>query len=142
MNNLEQRLQTLEDRQTLQDTLTAYLVAIDAMSSIDDILKCLTEDAEYDMSAINYPCFKGSAAVREFFSSVFNNMSHQAHYATNFHIDHITANTASCRSHVIGKAITKDADEICIYLQYLLEFKRGDDGWKICSIYSKPLLPL
>jgi ketosteroid isomerase-like protein len=142
MNTLEQRLQLLEDRQALQDTLTTYLVAVDDMTSVDDILNCFTEDVVFDMSGIGYPSFNGSVALGEFFTSVFNTMSHQAHYATNFHIDTLSANTASCRSHVIGKGATNESDEVCFYLQYLLDFQRSDEGWKICSFRGKPLMPL
>jgi ketosteroid isomerase-like protein len=142
MTSLEQRLQTLIDRQALQDSLTTYLVAVDDMASVDDILDCFTEDAVFDMTGIGYPCIEGSTALREFFCGVFDSMSHQAHYATNFHIDNITANAASCRSHVIGKGVTNDANEVCFYLQYQLEFKRSDDSWKICSFSGRPLMPI
>ena len=142
MNKLEQQLQSLLDRQALQDTLTSYLVAVDDMASVDDILNCFTEDAVFDMSGIGYPSFKGSVALGEFFTGVFDTMSHQAHYATNFHIDTLSANAASCRSHVIGKGVTNEANEVCFYLQYLLDFQRSGDGWKICSFRGRPLMPL
>lgn len=142
MTSLETRLQTLIDRQALQDSLTTYLVAVDDMASVDDILECFTEDAVFDMTGIGYPSFKGSVALREFFTGVFDSMSHQAHYATNFHIDKLSANAASCRSHVIGKGVSNDANEVCFYLQYQLDFKRSANGWKICSFSGRPLMPI
>jgi ketosteroid isomerase-like protein len=139
---LEQRIQQLEDRQGLQEVITDYLIAVDALESVEDILNVFTEDAVFDMSGINYPSFAGKPALREFFTGVFAQMTHHAHYATNFKVDAIDGDTAKCRTHVIGMGKTLGGDNVLFYLQYHLGYRRTAQGWKIQSFRGKALMPL
>ena len=81
MSTVEDRLQAVEDRFALEDTLNAYCAAIDSLSDMDGLLNCFTEDAVLDL-----PVFKGHAEIRGFFQQVFDDMTHHAHFATNFAI--------------------------------------------------------
>jgi ketosteroid isomerase-like protein len=142
MSSVEQRLQALEDKRALQERITAYLVAVDDLSSVDAVLASFTEDAVFDMTGIDYGRFEGEKELRQFFEGVFAGMSHHAHYATNFHIDGLQGDRASCRTHVIGMGRSKEGDDVLFYLQYHLEYRRTGDGWKITRFSGKPLLPL
>ncbi len=142
MSSVEQRLQTLEDESALQKRITAYLVAVDELSSVDAVLASFTEDAVFDMTGIDYGRFEGEAQLRQFFEGVFDTMSHHAHYASNFHIDKLGDDTAACRTHVMGMGRSKDGGDVLFYLQYFLEYRRTGEGWKITSFRGKPLMPL
>ncbi len=142
MTTLEQRLQTIEDRQALQEVITNYLVAVDDLASVEAVLDCFTEDAVFDMTGINYPSFSGLPALREFFTGVFASMSHHAHYATNFKIDSLQQDSAAARTHVIGMGVTNEGDEVLFYLQYHLGYRRSGDHWKISSFRGQALMPL
>jgi len=139
---LENRVKLLEDRQALQDVLHAYCTAVDSLSDIEGLLNCFTEDADFDLSGINLPRFEGQAAIRGFFTQVFADMSHHAHYSTNFAVDRLEADQAACRAYVIGMGATHDGRRVLVYVRYHLDFVRTPGGWKIKSFGEAALMPL
>ena len=146
MKSLEQRIQTLEDRQALQELVSSYLISLDDAADLEQLLNHFTEDAVFDMTALDYPTFEGMAALRELFTGAFASMSHSAHYATNFKIDSLQQDTASARTHAMGMGIPAAAaptgsDSVLFYVQYHLKFKRINDTWKIQSLRGQPLMP-
>jgi ketosteroid isomerase-like protein len=150
MKSLEQRIQTLEDRQALQERVSSYLIALDDAADLEQLLSHFTEDAVFDMTALEYPIFEGMAALRELFAGAFTSMSHSAHYATNFKIDSLDQDTAAARTHVIGMGVpaeaasapeSKGSESVLFYVQYHLEFARINDSWKISSLRGQPLMP-
>ena len=88
MPSLEQRIQTLEDRQALQELVSSYLIALDDAADLEQLLNHFTEDAVFDMTALDYPTFEGKAELRELFTGAFASMNHSAHYATNLRLIH------------------------------------------------------
>ncbi|MBE0598871.1 MAG: nuclear transport factor 2 family protein [Desulfuromonadales bacterium] len=142
MTTVEDRLRVIEERQALQDVLTAYCTAVDSLSDIDGLLDCFTEDAVFDLSGIHLPRFEGQAQIRKFFHQVFADMSHHAHYNTNFAVDELSADQASCRAYVTGMGAAKDGRSVLVYVQYHLRFARTPSGWKIKSFSESPLMPL
>ena len=148
MKSVEQRIQTLEDRQALQERVSSYLIALDDAADLEQLLSHFTEDAVFDMTALEYPIFEGMAALRELFAGAFASMSHSAHYATNFKIDSLDQDTAAARTHVIGMGVpaaaapaSKGSESVLFYVQYHLEFARINDSWKISSLRGQPLMP-
>lgn len=142
MIELEKRINAIENRQAVQDVITDYLVAVDELTDVEAVLKCFTDDAVFDMTGINYPAFSGRQALEKFFSQVFNDMSHHAHYATNFKLDSISEQEAHCRTHVIGMGVTKDEQEVLFYLQYHLQMRKISNTWKISNFRGQSLMPL
>lgn len=138
----EKRIQALEDRQALEQVITDYLIAVDDLSSVDDVMRVFTDDAVFDMSKIGYASIEGSPAIREFFDGVFASMRHHAHYATNFSLDALQDSMARCRTHVIGRGVTQEGERVVFYLQYHLEMRRESGTWKIAVFKGKPLMPL
>lgn len=55
MATLEERIQLIEDRQALQDLLTAYCTAVDSLTDLEGLLDCFTDDAVFDLSGIDLP---------------------------------------------------------------------------------------
>ena len=148
MKSLEQRIQILEDRQALQELVSSYLIALDDAADLEQLLSHFTEDAVFDMTALEYPIFEGMAALRELFAGAFASMSHSAHYATNFTIDSLEQDTAAARTHAMGMGVptaaapdSKGSESVLFYVQYHLEFARINDSWKISSLRGQPLMP-
>ena len=150
MPSLEQRIRILEDRQALQELVSSYLIALDDAADLEQLLNHFTEDAVFDMTALDYPTFEGMAALRELFTGTFASMSHSAHYATNFKIDSLEQDRASARTHAIGMGVPAAAaatatntgsESVLFYVQYHLEFARINTSWKITSLRGQPLMP-
>ena len=141
MPSLEQRLQSLEDRQALQELVSSYLIALDDAEDLEQLLSCFTEDAVFDMTALDYPIFEGMAALRELFTGAFASINHSAHYATNFKIDSLAQDTASARTHAMGMGVPVAGESVLFYVQYHLEFARINSSWKITSLRGQPLMP-
>jgi len=141
MPSLEQRIQNIEDRQALQELVSSYLIALDNAADVEQVLCCFSEDAVFDMTALDYPTFKGMAALRELFTGAFASMSHSAHYATNFKIDSLEENSASARTHAMGMGIPLEGGSVLFYVQYHLQFQRINQRWKMSSLRGEPLMP-
>lgn len=141
MPSLEQRIQTLEDRQALQELVSSYLIALDDAADLEQLLNHFTEDAVFDMTALDYPTFEGKAALRELFTGAFASMNHSAHYGTNFKIDSLEQDRASARTHAMGMGVPVEGESVLFYVQYHLEFARIDATWKITSLRGQPLMP-
>lgn len=142
MPSLEQRIQTLEDRQALQELVSSYLIALDDAADLEQLLNHFTEDAVFDMTALDYPTFEGKAALRELFTGAFASMNHSAHYATNFKIDSLEQDRASARTHALGMGVPVEGESVLFYAQYYLKFKRLNNSWKIHSLRGQPLMPV
>jgi len=142
MLTTENRLQVIEDRQALQDVLHAYCAAVDSLSDMEGLLSCFTEDAVFDLSGINLPRFEGHTQIRQFFEQVFSDMSHHAHYSTNFAIDRLDADEALCRAYVIRMGVSKAGSSVHVNVCYQLEYLRTSGGWKIKSFSEAALMPL
>ena len=142
MTTTEDRLQAIEDRFALQDTLTAFCEAIDSLTDMDGLLACFTEDAILDLSGLDLAVFKGHDGIRGFFQQVYDDMSHHAHYNTNFAIDKLEGDEASCRNYVMGMGATPDGRTVLAYVKYWLDYTRTPQGWKISKFYEAALMPL
>ena len=142
MPSIEQRIKRIEDRMAIGDCLTAYCNAVDSLSDMDGLLSCFTEDAVLDLSGIKLPRFDGHAGIRRFFTQVFHDMSHHAHCATNFTVDHLDDESAKCRAMVIGTGRSHDGRTVLVYVRYFLEFARTATGWKMARFGETALMPL
>lgn len=142
MTTLEQRLKAIEDRFALEDTLTAYCEAIDSLSDMDGLLACFTEDAVLDLSGLDLPVFNGHEGIRGFFQQVFDDMSHHAHYASNFVIERLDGDEARCRAYVTGMGDTPDGRGVLVYVKYWLDYARTPLGWKIAKFDEAALMPM
>ena len=142
MATIEERLKRIEDRLALQDLLTAYCTAVDSLTDLDGLVNCFTEDAVFDLGGISLPRFEGHAQIRQFFTQVFADMTHHGHYNTNFAIDTLGSDTASCRACVIGMGAAKSGSSVLVYVRYLLDFVRMASGWKIKSFGEATIMPL
>lgn len=132
----------IEDRIAIQDLMTAYCYAVDALTDVDELLSVFTEDAVLDFGAIGLPLMKGHDAVRSFFDRVFAGMSHHAHYITNFRLDRYDGDTASMLAYVIGLGRAKDGNTVDVKVRYRFDVVRTDAGWKASYYSIVPMMPL
>jgi len=103
-----------------------------------------TEDVTFDLREIGLPCFDGYHGLRQFFSDVFDNMSHHAHYAhygTNVAVRHLDADTASVWAYVIGMKV-RDGVQVTLHVKYFLDYVRTPAGWTISRFSEVPILPM
>ena len=142
MTDLEARLRTVEDRLALQDALTRYCTAIDSLENVDALLDCFAEDGTLDLTGIDLPRFEGHEQIRGFFEQVFADMSHHAHFNTNFVVENLESDTAHCRAYVMGMGKTHDDREVLVYVKYYLDYIRIGDQWKIKYFGEASLMPL
>jgi ketosteroid isomerase-like protein len=132
----------IEDRLAIQDVLVAYAHAVDTIGNIDGILDVFTEDAVFDLSGIGLAAVHGHAGIREFFTNVFANMAHHAHYLTNFAITAYDGDTASIRAYVIGMGVGKDGRGVTVNGRYYFDVRRTAAGWKATRYTMDFLMPL
>ncbi len=135
-------LQALQDRFALQDLLTAYCYAVDRLDDVPALLDLFLPDADFDLSAIGLLNVKGHGEIGTFFTRVFQDMSHHAHYNSNFTISRLDGDEASIRAYVTGMGIAKDGNSVTVHVDYYLDCVRTSAGWKIKRFYEEPLLPM
>jgi len=132
----------IEDRLAVQDLMIAYAHAVDTVSDIDGVLDVFTTDAVFDLSGIGLAALNGHDGIREFFSNVFANMTHHAHYLTNFAVTAYAGDTASMRAYVIGMGAGKDGSTVTVNGRYYFDVARTDAGWKATRYTMDFLMPL
>ena len=140
--SIEARLKQVEDRIALQDVLTNYCNAVDSLRDMEGLLNCFTEDGVMDLTGIHLPICVGHAGIRCFFMQVFKDMSHHAHSSSNFTIDKLDGDTATCRACVIGTGATHDGNSVLVYVRYFLDYVRTPSGWKFARFGEAALMPL
>ena len=142
MATLEERLQHVEDRFALEDALTRYCAGIDALDDVDALLDCFTDDAVFDLTGIDLPRFEGREALRGFFLQVFDDMTHHAHFSTNFAIKELGSTRARCTAYVMGMGVARDGNDVLVYVKYFLDFVKQGGAWKISNFGEASLMPL
>lgn len=132
----------IEDRLAINDLMIAYATAVDSLSDVDAICDVFTEDADFDLSGIGLPRATGHAGIRAFFTGVFADMTHHAHYLTNFAITAFAGETASARAYVIGMGRAKDGNEVTVNGRYYFDARRTPGGWKATRYSMDFMMPL
>jgi ketosteroid isomerase-like protein len=142
MSDVENRLKHIEDRTAIKDVLLQYCMAVDSLSDMEGLLGCFTEDADFDLSGLNLPRFKGHAGIRGFFAQVFADMTHHAHFVTNFRLDRLERDEAKCQAYIMGMGKARTGLDVLVYVRYNLALVRTAKGWKISSFDERPLMPM
>ena len=133
---------TIEDRLAINDLMVAYCTGVDSLSDIQAICDVFTEDGELDLTGIGLPKFSGHAGIRGFFEGVFADMTHHAHYLTNFAMTAYDGDTASARAYIIGMGRAKDGNEVTVNGRYYFDVKRTPQGWKATRYSMDFMMPL
>lgn len=120
----------IEDRIALQDLMTAYCYAVDDIGNIDGLLALFTQDAVLDFRKIGLPLMNGHGDIRAFFERVFADMSHHAHFITNFRPEAYAGDSAAMSAYVIGMGRAHDGNEVTVQVQYRFDCLRTAEGWK------------
>jgi len=120
----------IEDRIAIQDLMTAYCYAVDDIGHIEPLLALFTDDAVLDFRKIGLPLMNGKGDIRNFFESVFADMTHHAHYISNFRPEAYDGDTAAMSAYVNGMGRAKDGNEVVVQVQYRFDCVRTAEGWK------------
>lgn len=132
----------IEDRLAINDLMVAYCTAVDSLHDVKAVTDVFTDDAVLDLSGIGLPKLEGHAGIAGFFKQVFADMSHHAHYLTNFAMTGYDGNTASARAYIIGMGRSKDGNEVTVNGRYYFEVRRTDIGWKATRYTMDFMMPL
>lgn len=139
---MERTLEYLLEKDALEQAVIRYCTSTDKLDDLDGMLENFTEDAVFDLTALQLPRFEGHAQIRAFFEQVFADMSHHAHLLTNFRVDRLENNEADVKCYVTGLGRSKSGTQICVYVFYDLTLRKTEKGWKISRFYEAPMLPL
>lgn len=132
----------LEERIAIQDLMTDYCYAVDKLADVEGLLALFTKDAVMDFTGIGLPLMNGRGEIREFFDRVFADMSHHAHFITNFRPEAFNNDTAAMSAYVIGLGRAKDGNEVAVNVQYRFDCVRTADGWKANRYSMFSMMPL
>jgi ketosteroid isomerase-like protein len=132
----------IEDRLAINDLMIAYCTAVDGLSDVEAVCAVFTEDAVFDLSGIGLPKMEGHAGIRDFFSGVFADMSHHAHYLTNFAMTAYDGDSAAARAYIIGMGRAKDGNEVTVNGRYYFSVRRTEQGWKATRYTMDFMMPL
>jgi ketosteroid isomerase-like protein len=132
----------IEDRLAIEDLMVSYCTAVDSLSDIEAICDVFTEDGVFDLSGIGLPKASGHAGIRAFFEGVFADMTHHAHYLTNFAITAYHGDTASARAYIIGMGRARDGNEVTVNGRYYFDVRRTAQGWKATRYTMDFMMPL
>ncbi|MFM5886210.1 MAG: nuclear transport factor 2 family protein [Novosphingobium sp.] len=132
----------IEDRLAIEDLLIAYCTAVDSLSDIDAVCAVFTPDADFDLSGIGLPRLAGHDGIRGFFTGVFADMTHHAHYLSNFAITAYDGSRASARAYVIGMGRSRDGNAVTVNGRYFFDVVRTADGWKASRYTMNFMMPL
>ena len=142
MSTLEDRIRRIEDREAMHERLLAYYVACDTCSDVDGIVDCFTEDANFDLSGLGIAAMRGHAEIRDFFTGVFRDMAHHAHFITNFRLSRQEGDEAIGHAYVIGMGKAHAGADVLVHANLELGFVRTDAGWKLASFVEGAQMPL
>ncbi len=132
----------IEDRLAIEDLMVSYCTAVDSLGDLQALCDVFTEDGVLDLSGIGLPKKIGHAGIREFFTGVFADMSHHAHYLTNFAMTAYDGDTASARAYIIGMGRSKDGNEVTVNGRYYFDVRRTPAGWKTTRYTMDFMMPL
>lgn len=132
----------LEVRFALQDLMTDYCYAVDALTSVDELLDLFTDDAVLDFSDIGLPVMTGKPEFKKFFDSVFADMAYHTHYISNFRVESYAGDHAVMRAYVQGFGRSKDGNEVHVHVRYRMECVNSAAGWKFTRYDNLKGMPL
>mgnify|MGYP001439181682 CR=1 FL=1 len=132
----------LPERIALQDLMTDYCYAVDALDDVDALLALFTEDAVLDFSDIGLPAMHGRDAHRAFYDSVFADMTHHTHYITNFRVESYDGNTATMRAYVQGMGRARSGNEVLVHVRYRMDCVKQGEVWKCKAYYIYAGMPM
>ncbi len=132
----------IDDRLAIEDLMIAYCTAVDSLSDLDAVCAVFTADAEFDLSGIGLPKKHGHAGIREFFTAVFADMTHHAHYLSNFAITGYGGDTASARAYITGMGRSRAGNTVAVHGRYYFDVKRTSAGWRANRYTMDFMMPL
>lgn len=135
-NELEERLQRLEDIEAIKKLKARYCAGADERDE-EKFVGCFTDDAVWDGG--NLGRFEGKAAIRDFFRSLPKLLSFAIHYVMNPRID-VTGDSATGFWYLLEPCTMKEGGEQAVWgvAKYEEEYVRVNGEWKMQNLVLAP----
>ena len=134
VQQLESLVATLQHREAIKDLRHTYWYSI-LDKNVSNLVSCFSDDAqlEYGFDIT----LNGREQIHNFFTQLLGqeDLLRQIPTGANPIIEVIDDNTAKGRWTVqVATMAVSDAPSRRIAVQYFEEYRRGEDGWKICKM--------
>jgi ketosteroid isomerase-like protein len=129
-------------RTALERLMVAHCHNVDALSDIERLLALFTPDCVTDMTPLGVPLMEGRAALAEFYTAVFANLTHSFHAISNFRPVHWDGTLGVMTAYVIGMGQPKDGAAVTMQVRYRMECLETQGGWQCRRYTVTPMMPL
>lgn len=140
MENLEKRIERLEDVEAIKNALTKYAFYADqnkekGKQNIEELTRLFTDDGIWEMPGIVYA--KGIEELRKFFQSLSDGHEVLVHYIAPPLIE-IKGDTANTLSNLLVITISKGTNnQVTGHNFYDIDYVKTKDGWKMTHLKLK-----
>jgi len=129
-------------RTALERLMIDYCYAVDGLRDVQPLLDIFTDDAQADLTALGLPMMNGTADIKAFFDGVFDTMSHQFHFISNFRPASWDGETGAMDAYVIGMGRARDGNSVTMYVRYRMACVQQGGRWKCRHYTITPMMPL
>lgn len=133
LEELAQRIQTLEDIEAIKKLKARYCAAADERDE-DAFVDCFTEGASWDGGSFGH--YEGHAAIRAFFQAIPKSLSFALHYVMNPQIE-VNGDTATGRWYLLEPCTMRQGDrEQAVWgsARYEEDYVRVSGEWKMKNL--------
>ena len=137
LEELDQRIQTLEDIEAIKQLKARYCAGADERDE-DAFVGCFTEDASWDGGSFGH--YEGRDAIRTFFRAIPDRLSFAVHYVMNPQIE-VNGDRASGRWYLLEPCTMLSeggAQAVWGSARYEEEYVRHNGEWKIHQLRLIP----
>jgi uncharacterized protein (TIGR02246 family) len=114
----------------INDLMTDFAYAADALGDGEAISALFTEDAVYDLTGFGLSQFAGRAAIRDFFGASFAATQRNVHFISNIKVHSRATISAAASCYVHAFSHTKDGGRMDLRARYDVDLRKTGDGWK------------
>ncbi|GGC17109.1 hypothetical protein GCM10011371_00690 [Novosphingobium marinum] len=130
-------------RQAVADLMTEYCYRVDRLEDGNaELLALFTSDAVCDFSPIGLPEMTTREAIKGFYDSVFEDMTHHFHMIANHRPESWDGTVAVMTAYVMGLGRSSDGNTVDVKVRYRMECVEEGGRWKIRRYTISPGMPL
>lgn len=134
-------MKDLDAAAAIEARMVAYCYKVDALEDLDGLLDFFAADGVFDLSPLGLARFEGHAAIRGFFAGVLADMTHHAHFLSNFRLDALDGDRAAASAYVTGMGRARSGSEVLVHVRYDWALVREADAWRATRFTITPLMP-
>jgi ketosteroid isomerase-like protein len=118
-----------------------YCYGVDWRSDAEDVVSLFTPDAKIDFSSVGFPTMDGQGAIRDFYASLVEGMSHEFHDMANFRAVSWDGQVAVAEAYVIGMGRSNSGEGVLVHVKYRMECIETASGWRCRHFSLAPMMP-